>query len=190
MLKPLLKVFSVSLFVLLLSCSGHPSVFSIDLKKTSGDFFSISEVRNNKATLFVFLSTECPLSQKYTLPLKQLEKKYAGDEVKFIGVFPGANVSDTSIKSFSEEYDLDFALLRDENLELTHFLNATITPEVFVLDNKGNVIYSGAIDNWFAEVGKKREVVTEHYLDDALGSLITEKEIKVKKTIAVGCIIE
>lgn len=64
---------------------------------------------------------------------------------------------------------------------LAKYLKATTTPEVFVLNNKGEVVYSGAIDNWAIDLGEKRQVITEFYLKDALNALLQNKKIAVKK---------
>jgi hypothetical protein len=52
------------------------------------------------------------------------------------------------------------------------------------------VIYQGRIDNWAYELGKKRKVITEYNLKDALTSVLLNKPISVSKTKAVGCYIE
>lgn len=52
-----------------------------------------------------------------------------------------------------------------------------------------NRFYAGKIDNGFENIGKKRQVVTEHYLRDALESILLQKEIEIKETQPVGCFI-
>jgi hypothetical protein len=69
-------------------------------------------------------------------------------------------------------------------------LGATITPEVFVLGKSQETLYSGRIDNWAYELGRKRKVITEHNLLDALNAIDKKQKIKITKTKAVGCYIE
>lgn len=88
------------------------------------------------------------------------------------------------------EYDLPFTAIADTDKKLTDNLQATVTPEVFLLDDQGHILYQGAIDNWFAAVGQQRQVITEHYLEDALDSFLSGGVVKTSKTNAVGCIIE
>jgi hypothetical protein len=51
-------------------------------------------------------------------------------------------------------------------------------------------LYQGRIDNWAYELAKKRRVITEHNLRDALNSIVHNQPIKITKTKAVGCYIE
>jgi hypothetical protein len=52
------------------------------------------------------------------------------------------------------------------------------------------VIYSGKIDNWFEDIGKRRTIITEFYLQDALNSVIRHREPAIKETKPVGCFID
>ncbi len=142
-----------------------------------------------KATVFVFLSESCPICQSYTLPLKELYKTYSKKSIRFVGVFPNEDVSQKELNEFKRTYSIPFELIVDSAGTLTKKLNASVTPEVFVEDMSGKVIYSGRIDDSFYAVGKRRKVVTTHELADALGSYVSHKDIKIPKTQAVGCII-
>jgi thiol-disulfide isomerase/thioredoxin len=141
------------------------------------------------ATVFVFLSESCPICQSYTLPLKELHKKYGKKNIRFIGVFPNDDVTEKDLEAFKITYSIPFELKLDSSGALTKKLNATVTPEVFVEDGDGNIIYSGRIDDSFYAVGKRRKVVTTHELADALASYVSNKAVRQPKTQAVGCII-
>ncbi|MBP8250143.1 MAG: hypothetical protein KAX72_08570, partial [Chitinophagales bacterium] len=78
----------------------------------------------------------------------------------------------------------------DEQSSLVNQLQASITPESFIVDNKGKVVYSGAIDNWAVDLGQKRQVITEFYVRDVLYALLSGSKIPYHKTTAVGCYIE
>ena len=141
------------------------------------------------ATVFVFLSESCPICQSYTLPLKELYKTYSKQHVRFVGVFPDPELSQKELNEFKKTYSIPFELTRDTNRALTHKLGATITPEVFVVDEAGRVIYSGRIDDSFYAVGKRRKVVTTHELADALQSHVLGTKPRVPKTQTIGCLI-
>ena len=81
-------------------------------------------------------------------------------------------------------------MLHDPKNKLTNLLKATITPEVFMLNQQQKVIYQGRIDNWAYEVGRKRTVITEHNLRDAIKTFKKRQPIAYPKTKAVGCFIE
>ena len=80
--------------------------------------------------------------------------------------------------------------MRDTKSLMAKKLGATITPEVFLLGKTGVIRYSGRIDNWAFDLGKKRSVITEHNLIDAIEAVLQNKSVKIKKAKAVGCFIE
>lgn len=142
-------------------------------------------------TVYIFLSETCPICQNQTLTLRQLYDSYKGKGVSFVGVFSNAEFSDAeTIKKFGKKYKLDFELKKDEGQALCNRFSATITPQVFVVRNSGNeVLYQGKVDNSFEGIGKKRQVITNHYLADALESILSGLPVVVKQTEPVGCYI-
>lgn len=183
-------IFSFILIVLLNSCSSENELFEIKLDDINEKNHLLSNVENNLLTVFYFLAPECPLSQNYTKEINEVSKTFSPQNVMFYGVFCGEIYSDEEIRSFVSDYKIELICLKDEKYELSSNLNATITPEVFVLDNKGRVVYSGKIDNWIESLGVKRQVVTSFFLKDALNQYLDGEPVLVSKTEAVGCIIE
>ena len=179
-------------FILLLfgidSYSQKTAINNAALKTTDGKDFKIDPVANT-ASVIVFLLPDCPASQNYTLSLNQFSEKYAANKVAFYGVFP-AFVKKDEIVEFQKEYHIKFPLLMDDKQSLTNALHAHVAPGVFVLDQRGTVVYSGRIDDWMYAVGKKRTVITHHELQDALDAIVQGKKVVISKTQAVGCIID
>ncbi len=54
---------------------------------------------------------------------------------------------------------------------------------------KGEVLYRGAIDNWYHALGKNRPAPTEHYLKNALDAVLNNTPILTQRTEAVGCLM-
>lgn len=167
--------------------AGQQALGSIKLWQSE-----VSEIRLKKVlkkdtpTLFIFLGSTCPICQKYTGLLRELPDRYPG--VQVIGIFTKWEKW-SEIHKFAEEYDLQLPLLLDKNHRLLEALGATVTPEAFLLNEKGEVVYQGAIDNWFYDLGKPRARVTENYLTDALDSFLKGAEISTKITKPIGCVI-
>lgn len=158
------------------------------LKGTNGQQITDSKLFQHKVTVLYFLSPECPLCQSYSLTINQLSQKFK--EVQMVGIVPGTEYSDLEISTFKHKYKLPFVLWKDEQLLLARKYHATVTPEAIVVDADGKVLYQGRIDNWAYEVSKKRRVITEHDLEDALNSIVNKQPVKVAKTKAIGCFIE
>ena len=151
---------------------------------------SLSNVFNDKGVkVLVFLNPECPLCQSYTREIKHLQIVY-NDQIDFYGVLPGSFYSQQEMDSFLNVYELPLEIIYDHNYNLVNDLKASITPEVYLIDENNKVQYQGLIDNWLGELGRKRQFVSQYYLKDAIESFINGEEISIKKTKAIGCFIE
>ena len=81
-------------------------------------------------------------------------------------------------------------IIVDTNQVITNLLDAKITPECFLLDSSFNNIYHGLIDDWIKDLGRKGQYINYDYLIDAIDSHLNNKQVKITRTKAIGCIIE
>jgi thiol-disulfide isomerase/thioredoxin len=137
-------------------------------------------------SVFVFLSPECPVCQGYVKTLNGIQEKYQ-QKLRVYGIVPGSAYSAKEVDDFEKEYRVGFKLYIDSKQKLTHYLQATVTPQAVLLSNNGTLIYTGAIDNWVQSLGKKRVQVTEHYLQQAIDQNLSASIVKVTRTNAIGC---
>jgi len=153
--------------------------------------FSKSHAANDSLTVYIFFSEICPICQNQTYSIRELYKEFHGKSVGFVGVFPNYKHStEKSIEKFGKKYKLNFPLMKDENHELTNKFDAKVTPQVFVCQSENEKLqYSGKIDNSFESIGRRRNVITEFYLRDALLELIQGKTVTLSVTQPVGCFI-
>jgi thiol-disulfide isomerase/thioredoxin len=167
--------------------SVKDSIFNITLSTAQGAELNLGEIQQKKAALLVMMSPECPICQKYTHKIHLLYAEYKKKGVALYLVFPGKYFDLPTINSYLKEQILEYPALLDKDYQLTRLLNATVTPEVFLINLKGEVAYSGMIDNWYYALGKKRGVVTEEYVKDALNAELAGEPIKVKRKAPIGC---
>jgi peroxiredoxin len=139
----------------------------------------------------VFLSETCPICRQSIKTLNKLFEKYTALGVAFTGVFPSPYISTAETrKAFAKKNNITFPLVPDPGYKITDSLQAAITPEVFIRVIKtGKVMYQGKIDNMFEEVGKRRQVVTKHYVEDALMHILQGTNPDIAYTDAIGCFI-
>ncbi len=179
------------LLVLCCWCCTHiVTAQSIPLKDCKGNSVLFTEKVTSKARVYFFLSPECPLCQSYSLTIRELFTEFSKQGIEMVGIVPGTDFSAATIAAYQKRYNVPIPLYTDEQLVLVKKYKVTITPEVIVLDKNNKVVYQGRIDNWAYELGKKRKVITEHNLKDALTSIVKQKPIIVAKTKAIGCFIE
>lgn len=154
-------------------------------------FFSMTlssaTAQHTKLTAIVWLSTDCPLSQKYSRTINLLKARYTYAEVHWMLVF--VNEKKKFVEKFVKKYALEIPYILDKNKTLTKQYQATITPEA-VLVAEDKIVYRGAIDNQVLALGKFADSATACYLQAAIDSVLSGRPIAIAKTTPIGCIIE
>jgi hypothetical protein len=143
-----------------------------------------------KAIVFLFTSTDCPISNRYAPEVRRIVEKFAGQGVEFRLVYPAAAETEAAIREHMAAFSYAGAIsaLRDRKLALAKYVGATITPEAAVYAN-GRVVYRGRIDDRYVDLGVERPAATTHDLANALAAVVAGKEVPHATTQAVGCFI-
>ncbi len=134
-----------------------------------------------------FLSPTCTICRFYALEMRNLHSDYSGKGVQFTGYAVGPLLNDSVVGAFQTEYKIPFPIVLDDLMHRR--LNATVTPEVFVIHND-SVMYHGRIDDSFVRVGKRRAHVKNRELRNALDRILQGGMVEINHVPAVGCIIE
>lgn len=120
--------------------------------------------------------------------MRDIATDYAAHKVAFTAFAVGPLLTDSMVAEFRKEYKIPFEVIRDDSMHRR--LNATVTPEVFVM-NHDTVVYHGRIDDSFVRVGKRKAHVKNRELRNALDHVLANgAPITANYVPAVGCIIE
>ncbi|MBI1312156.1 redoxin family protein [bacterium] len=155
-----------------------------------GALYRLGQSENCRAVVVVFLGTECPISNALIPQLNQLAAECRQRDVEFFGTISWRSVSRREALQHSEEYAIDFPVLLDTTGELRERLGATHSPHAFVLTPRGETVYSGAIDDQFPSVGRKKLQTDSYYLRDAVAAVLTGRPVEPARTEAIGCRLE
>lgn len=173
---------------LVLLCFTFAAI-SQKLYTDKGQVFDFKNLKQNKASIIVFFDPECPICQKYTKNLTEMDRKFSKEKIELYVVYPFKVLEAKSLAEFREEYKFDLPIIYDPKRKLLKKLKANYSPEVFLLDNKRKTLYHGAIDNWFYGLGRNRAEPTEFYLLDALKAFKSNQNVKIKYVEPVGCML-
>ena len=143
-----------------------------------------------KATVLLFLTHDCPISNAYAPEINRIVADYSARKVAFFLVFVEADLTPAGAKKHAEEFGFKATALLDPKHELVKLAQATVTPEAAVFSPEGKLLYRGRVDDLFADIGKRRQSPTTRELRDALNAALAGKAIAVPATKAVGCFIE
>jgi thiol-disulfide isomerase/thioredoxin len=141
-----------------------------------------------KVLVFVFVRTDCPISNRYAPLLQEMNKKF-GQQALFRLVFPDRTESSDKIQHYLEEYGYQLAAIRDLDHALVKKTMAKATPEAAVFDAKGQLVYHGRIDNLYEHIGQSRRAASTHELADAIEAASKGVNPPVATREAVGCFI-
>ena len=89
------------------------------------------------------------------------------------------------IAEHSKEHGFLFPVLKDDQNKVADLYGAQVTPEVFVVNPQGKVVYHGRIDD-----SRNPAKIKSHDLADALDTLLAGKELSVAEPKAFGCTIK
>ena len=143
-----------------------------------------------KAIVFLFTSTDCPISNRYAPEVRRIADAFASKGVVFRLVYPSPAEDAKAIREHMAAYSYTGVLeaVRDPKLALVKFAGATMTPEAAVVV-AGRVVYRGRIDDRFVDLGRERPAPAERDLFDALTAIVAGKRVPHATTQAVGCFI-
>src|SRR3972149_7667281 len=137
-------------FLLIGADSNYSSVKKIDdftLTDYNGNEHSLSDYKESKAIVIVFVATECPISNAYNSRMEKLFKQYSQKEIAFLGINSNKAESVNRIKEHAKENGLTFTILKDEKNIIADKFEASFTPEVYVLNSNFDILYHGRINN-------------------------------------------
>jgi hypothetical protein len=142
-----------------------------------------------KASVLLFVSTDCPISNRYAPDVRKLHDLYAKDAVAFWLIYPNPADAVVDIRDHLKSFSYPGTALRDLRHDVVKRAGATITPEAAVYDSRGRLTYRGRIDDRYSAVGIERATATRHDLQDAIAATIAGKPVTHRFTQAVGCYV-
>jgi len=169
------------------AAAARDSLKGIDL---DGKIHRIPACGARRGVAVVFLSTTCPISNSYVPLLKTIAARCQRVEIEFYGIISDHGVTRAAARRHHDEFQIDFPVLFDVSGDLRRQLQATHSPQAFVISASGALLYSGRIDDLYSEPGRKREAASTHEFHDAVTALASDQNVAVRSTTPVGCLLE
>ena len=160
------------------------------LKDVSGKNISLGEAKRENGLLVMFSCNTCP----YVIRNQDRTREVCGYAAnRKIGVvLLNANEGDREggnsfdeMKAYAKSQGYTWYYALDGRSVLADAFGASRTPECYLFDKKGVLVYHGAIDD---SPGDPSEV-KRHHLQSAIDEVVAGKEVTTKETRSVGCSI-
>jgi len=164
---------------------GHKDTIGhFTFRDINGNTYTQQQVTAHKATVFVFLSCQCPVSNLYTPRLVSLAAAYSTRGVPFFAVYSDRQESLPDVIAHARQHGLKFPVVHDDRNVIADHLGAKVTPEAIIVDDTGTVRYRGRIDD-----NAVTTRVTAHDLQEALDAVLTDQPVVHPDVPAFGCVI-
>lgn len=159
-----------------------------DLPGTDGRLHSWNDVADRDAVVVAFTCNSCPYAVDYERRIDDLARKHAGKDARVAVVAINSNLipedAPEAMKRRAAERGFSFPYLFDGSQEVAKSFGAVRTPEFFVLDRQRRIVYMGAFDD-----ATKPADVKKRHVEDAVEAVLAGREVAVKETAPVGCLI-
>ena len=118
---------------------------ALPVERLDGSVLSVANFREHRATAIVFLSSRSAESIAAVDAIRKTNDRNRRRKVMFAGVFPNPAESGDEVREFCQASGFVFPCYRDPKHKTVEQLGAHVTPEAFVFDNAGTVVYSGSV---------------------------------------------
>jgi len=163
---------------------------AFDLPGVDGRNHSLDEYADAPVLVLIQSCNHCPYVLAWEGRINALAGEYADHGVRIVAVSSNdvEAYPDDSFERMVEharEAGYVFDYLYDESQEIARALGAERTPECFVFDADRRLVYHGMVDD-----NREEELVTRHYLRDAIAAALAGEQAPVADTEPVGCTVK
>lgn len=142
-----------------------------------------------KALVFIFISNECPVANRYAPEIQRLHKEFGSNQIAFYVVHADPSETQAEIDQHARDFGYTCGVLRDADQRLARKAGVKVTPEAAVFLPNRQRVYRGRIDNRYEDLGKARPEPTQRDLQAALQAIVQGKPVPIAETRAIGCYI-
>jgi peroxiredoxin len=156
-----------------------------------GRSLSIAEAGGKKGTLVIFMCHHCPWVKAWQDRIARIGNAAAKQGVGVIAINPNdpmAYPEDdlAGMKAQAKQLGLKFPYVVDATSDVARAFGATRTPEAFLFDASGKLVYHGTVD----DNAQNEKAVSKPWLEQAVAAVAGGRAVPIAETKAFGCSIK
>ncbi len=162
-----------------------------EMKDTNGKTVSIASAMGKKGVLVVFTCNTCPFAKGWEERIVAVGNAAADKGVGMIAInsndperVPGDGMD--AMADRAKTRGMKYSYAADPTGDVARAFGASHTPEAFLFDAKGKLVYHGAVDDNMDDP----KAVKTTYLANAVDDLSAGKPQRMAQTKAIGCSIK
>jgi peroxiredoxin len=174
---------------------GSPAP-DFSLPDIDGKVVRLADFRG-KVVVLEWFNPECPFVKAAHTKgsLVGAAKKHTAGGVIWLAINSGApgkqGAGAEKSRAGKASFALEHPILVDESGAVGTLYGAERTPHLYVIDQKGVLVYRGAVDNSPDGVGESpSDGKLTSYVDEAVGAVLANKPVAVAETKAYGCSVK
>jgi predicted neuraminidase len=121
------------------------SVGSVEMTSPEGLPVVMNNYSEHRGTAVLFLSTRDNATLTVAGGISSLSNQYRYRKLLVVGVFSGSGMTGPEVRSFCQANGFNFPVYLDPEGKLARRFDASVTPEAFLLDKQGRLVFSGSI---------------------------------------------
>ena len=174
---------------------GQPAP-AFTLTDSNGQSHNLADFKG-KFVVLEWLNHGCPFVKKHydSNNMQKLQKEYTGKDVVWLSIVSSApgkqgHMSPAETNQAKEEKgSAATAVLLDEDGTVGQLYGAKVTPELYVINPEGNLIYAGAIDDKKSVDPADVEGAT-NYVKRTLDEALAGQPVSTPRTEPYGCSVK
>jgi cytochrome oxidase Cu insertion factor (SCO1/SenC/PrrC family) len=163
----------------------------VEMKNIDGRALTLAKAAGKKGTLVLFICNHCPWVKMWQPRLAEVGNAALRQGVGVIAVNPN-DPADYPEDEFGEmvrrakDVGYRFPYVVDATSDVARAFGASHTPEAFLFDARGRLVYHGAVD----DNAREPQAVKSRWLADAVAAVAAGKPVPVAESKALGCSIK
>lgn len=159
----------------------------LPMKDVGGKEITLKESAKKNGLLVMFSCNTCPYVRRNQQRTREIARLALSNEIGVILVNANAAERDgddsfEGMQRYAAEQGYQWPYVVDEKNRLADAFGATRTPENYLFNKEGKLVYRGAIDD-----NPDESNVTRKHLRIAIEEMLAGKEVTVNTTRSVGC---
>jgi hypothetical protein len=164
---------------------------AVKMLNVDGEMISIDQVNDHQGVWVIFSCNHCPWAKAWEERIVRTGNYLLDRGVGVIMINPNdpADYPEDAYEVMQERAKatgMRFPYVVDETSNVARAFDAAKTPELFLFDQEGKLVYTGAFDG-NADDPKR---VIRRYFEEAADAMLNRKEIPVAETKSIGCSIK
>ena len=158
-------------------------------KNLDSDILSLTDIMGSNGAIITFTCNHCPYVVGSESRIEKIAAKARENNIGFIGINsndPEVYPNDSFEHMQTRAEGMGYPYLHDATQDIAHAYGAKRTPEFFLFNSDGALVYQGRMD----DSPKDPTKVTTQELSDAIEAMLSGSKPSVDQTESIGCSVK